>query len=59
MIRVWSMESRPACRRPATDACRRLESAHMSAAFNRRWAIGDDRDVFCTGWPPLGWFGPA
>lgn len=34
------------------------QSAHMSAAFNRRWAIGDDRDVFCTGRPPLGWFGP-
>jgi hypothetical protein len=35
------------------------ESEHMSDAFNATWAIGDQPEVFCTGRPSLGWFGPA
>ncbi len=35
------------------------QTEHMSDAFNKRWAIGDEPEVFCTGRPRLGWFGPA
>ncbi len=34
------------------------QTEHMSDAFNRRWSIGDEPEVFCTGRPPMGWFGP-
>ena len=34
------------------------QSAHMSAAFNKRWGIVDEREVFCSGRPRMGWFGP-
>ena len=34
------------------------QSAHMSPAFNKRWGIGDEPEVFCSGRPPMGWFGP-
>lgn len=35
------------------------QSAHMSAAFNKRWGNVDEREVFCSGRPPMGWFGPS
>jgi hypothetical protein len=35
------------------------QSAHMSAAFNKRWGIVDEPEVFCSGRPALGWFGPS
>lgn len=35
------------------------QSAHMSAAFRRQWGLPEDPDVFCTGRPPMGWFGPS
>jgi hypothetical protein len=34
------------------------QSAHMSAAFNKRWGIDDEREVFCSSRPRMGWFGP-
>ncbi len=34
------------------------QTEHMSDAFNRRWSITDEPEVFCTGRPPMGWFGP-
>ena len=35
------------------------QTEHMSDAFNKRWAIGEQPEVFCTGRPAIGWFGPA
>ena len=35
------------------------QTQHMSEDFNRCWGIGDQPEVFCTGRPQLGWFGPA
>jgi hypothetical protein len=33
------------------------QTEHMPVDFNRRWGIGDEPEVHCTGRPRLGWFG--
>jgi hypothetical protein len=35
------------------------QSAHMSAAFAERWGLEAEPEVFCSGRPALGWFGPG
>jgi hypothetical protein len=37
----------------------RQQSAHMSEAFVERWGLGAEPEVFCSGRPAIGWFGPG
>ena len=37
----------------------RQQTEHMSRNFRRCWALGPEPEVWCTGRPPLGWFGPV
>ena len=34
------------------------QSEHMTANFRRCWSLEPESEIWCTGRPALGWFGP-